>query len=188
MNQYKLASLSPPAVKGDGILEEWIQIYNNSAGDLANGLVKRVSFLVDTGTVSTDATTALPLIVAVPLTVATETTESNIIGVIDNPVETVAGTPITQYDGIKRYSLGWMKLKGVVSASCDGTSADIAIGDQLEVLTTTTTFIVSAAASSGASGALAPETAAIALEAYPTNSAANKWVHLIGRPCQVKAT
>src|SRR3990167_753407 len=181
MNQYKAASLSPPAVRGDGILEEWILVYNNTGADIANGIIQRVQFLVDTGTLFSDATTALPVVVAVPAAVATEDTESNLVGVIDNDNQTDDTTsPISQYAGIKDTTSGWLKLKGVVQASCDGTT-DIVIGDQLEVLTTATSFIVAASASSGASGALVDETVAIALEAYTSATAANKWVHLIGR-------
>jgi len=188
MNQYKLAPLTPPAVKGDGILEEWVQVYNNSGGDLANGLVKMVGFLVDTGTTFSDATTASPIIVAVPNAAATKDTESNIVGVIDNPPELVASTtPISQYSGIKSTSLGWLKTKGVVQALVDGTN-DIALGDQLEVLTTATSLIVAASASSGASGTLEEEAVAIALEVYTSSTPANKWVHLIGRPVAIKGS
>lgn len=153
--------------------QKYIKIYNNTGGALANGLVKQLGFYVSLNADSE------PVIVAVPVAVGEEAVGVVRIMVIDNTL--LGKTEIANGEE------GFACIEGFCYASCDGT-ADIAIGDQLEVLTTATAFIVGASASSGASGALVDECAAIAMEAYTTNSAANKKVYLVGWQAVVKAT
>lgn len=178
---YQGATLASPEIYIGATGEKWKLVYNNTGGALTNGAIKELSYLVDTGTVNTAATTALPMIVAVPKAPASSEEDGEIteIGVVDNSVVNEAT--------IANGAYGYVKVQGVVDALCDGTSADLAIGDQLEVLNAGTAFIVAGAASSGASGLILPECVAIALEAYATNSAALKKVHLLGRMVQVKA-
>ena len=178
LNNDEAAAISPPPVKG-GILEEWVQMYNHTASAIANGAILSLTFKVDYTVV------AAPILYHIGLTPATNVTPSLFIGVVDNDPVLVSGA---FYAGIPAYTSGWVKLKGTVQALVDDTSADVAPGDQLEVLTTGVSFIVAAAASSGVGVALVESAAAIALEAKTGNTSALKWVYLLGRRVAVQAT
>lgn len=158
-------------VGGDG--QKLIKVYNDTGGALTNGAIKTLAFEVD----ATD--TSNPIIRGILKAPATQTTESNIICVVDNAILGLGTIASTDY--------GFVCVEGYTQALCDGTT-DIAVGDQLEVLNTGTAFTQGAAATSGDSGALVPEAAAIAMQAYTTAADAVKKVLLIGRPCQVKAS
>jgi len=151
-----------------------VKVYNDTGAAVANGKIYHLAFAVD----ATDP--ANPIFRPYLLAPATQATESNLVVVVDNSYAGKASIANLEY--------GYACISGVVKAFCDGTSADIAVGDQLEVLNTGTAFIVAAAATAGKSGALVPESAAIALEAHTPNAEALKSVLLIGRQCQIKAT
>lgn len=185
LSNYEQAPLSPPASKGQPV-EEWIQVYNNSGSDIANGAIKLVAYLVDTGTTFGNADTDNPVIVAYPLAPATNDTETNIVGVVDNQKQTISASE--QYAGIHNAKFGWLKTKGVIKALVDDTSADVTVGDQLEVINGGTSFIVNSAASSGASGLITANTSAIALVAKTGNTSALTYVYLPGIPCSVKGS
>ena len=183
LNNYLLAGLTPPGIRG-GVYEEWIQLYNNSGGDLANGAIKVVSFLVDiTAAVSPVSSATNPAIFAVPLTPSAQAT-TNLVCVIDNPLEDVAGSPVTEYKGIKSTSTGWAKTKGIVQALCNGGSA-IAIGDLLKVTSPFTAFTLDSAATAGVSPVLAATSCAVSLVAYSTGTNALEYIYLIGRRCTI---
>ena len=187
LNNYLLAGLTPPAVRG-GAIEEWIQVYNNTASAMPNGVPWNITYLVDiTAAVSPVSSATNPAIFAIPIAPATNTTGANLIGVIDNVQEVVAGSPSTLYAGIPAYNLGWAKTKGVCQAEVDGT-ADVAIGDTLKLINAGVAFIESQSASSGATPKLNANDSAISLVTYTTNSAALKYVHLIGRRCDIAAS
>jgi hypothetical protein len=175
---YSMATLSAPEALVGANGEVWLPVYNNTGGALSNGAIKELSYLVDTGTVNAAASASAPMILIVPKAPATSAGEITVIGVIDNSV--------LNEDTIADGKIGYAKVSGVVQALVNGT-ADVAIGDQLEVLNGGSGFIVAASASSGASGLIVPECVAIALEAYTTGSDALKYVHLIGRKNIVKA-
>lgn len=178
ISDYRSATLAPPLAEVGSGDERWVLVYNNTGGALTNGDIKEVSFLVDTGTLNSAASTSAPMIVAVPKAPATSAGEITVIGVVDNSKLDLGTIADTAY--------GYVKVAGVIQALCNG-GTDIAIGDQLEVLNGGTAFTVGASASSGASGLIVPECAAIALEAYTTGSDALKYVYLLGRQCLVKA-
>jgi hypothetical protein len=179
ISDYQSATLAPPLAEIGSGDERWVLVYNNTGSAITNGAINEISFLVDTGTLNSAATTALPMIIAVPKALATSAGECTMIGVADNSKIDKSTIPDATY--------GYFKVAGVIQAMCNG-GADIAIGDQLEILNTAASFIVAASASSGASGLIVPECAAIALEAYTTGSDALKYVYLPGRYVQVKAS
>jgi hypothetical protein len=149
----------------------FIYIYNNTASAISNGAIYEMGTLVD----YTD--TDNPLIYAYPVAPATNDTPTNVVMVIDNN--------ILDQSTIAAYGYGYACIRGVTTALVDGT-ADIAYGDQLEVINGGTAFISSGVAStSGASNALIKETCAISLVTYTTNSAALKTVFMLGRHCHV---
>lgn len=82
---------------------------------------------------------------------------------------------------------GIARIYGEVNAKCDGTT-DIALGDQLEVITDGVSFIVGAAASAGDAGTIVDECAAIAMEAYTGATSANKLVLLLGKQVVCKGS
>ena len=183
LNQYLLAAGSPPATKG-GILEEWIQIYNNTGTAIANGAIKVVGYYAETtASVFAGALTTDPGIVAVPLAPATQATV-NKIGVVDNDTQEVAGTPVTTYEGIQDKTTGWLKLKGIVQALVNGSSA-VALGDTLKATNGGTAFVKDVAATSGASGIPGILSCAVCLAAYSTGNYALKYVYLIGHECGI---
>lgn len=177
---YQSATLASPLAEVGTGDERWVIVYNNTGSAISNGAIKEISFLVDTGTLNSAASVTAPMIVAVPRALATSAGECTMIGVADNSKIDQSTIPDSDY--------GYFKVAGVIQALVDDTSADVAIGDQLEILNTGTSFIVAAAASSGASGLIVPECAAIALVAKTGNTSALTYVYLLGRYAQVKAS
>lgn len=151
-------------VKGAG-MEGWVAIYNNTGAALSNGAIKVLSYIVTSGA-----------LFPVPVAPATETTESNLVIVID-------GSPINE-STLADAAWGFAKFLGVVNCSVDGDTVDVAEGDQLEILNTGTAF-TSAGVAEGA--VLEAEACAIALEAN-AGAAATKAVFLLGKQAQIKAT
>lgn len=179
VSNYQRATLAAPLAEVGSGDDTWVLVYNNTGSAISNGAIKEISFLVDTGTINTEASTSAPMIVGVPKAPATSAGEITLIGVVDNFISS-AGT-------IANASWGYVKTAGVVRALCNG-STDIAIGDQLEILNAGTAFTQASSATSGASGLIVPECVAIALEAYTASTDALKYVYLLGRQCLVKAT
>ncbi len=153
--------------------DQWIKVYSSTA--LTNGAIKVLQTSVD----YTD--TSNPILTFIPAAPATETTESQIVGVVDNTQLGLATIPAGTY--------GFLKIRGEVSALCNGGTTDIAAGDGLEILNGGTGFTVGQAASSGVVTAPpAGEVCAIALEAYTSATEVVKKVVLLGKQVQVKAS
>lgn len=150
-------------VKGAG-MEGWISVYNNTGSALSNGAIKVLSFIVTSGA-----------LFPVPVVPATEVTDANLIIVIDN-------SPLNE-STIANGEWGFAKFSGVVAASVDGDTIDVAEGTQLEVLNAGTAF-TSAGIAEGF--VLEAETCAIALEANAA-AAASKYVFLLGKQSAIQA-
>ena len=147
----------------------WLKVYNNSTA-LTDGRPYFVGTYVD----ATD--TSNPIIYPVLGAPATNATETNIIGIVDNGV---FGT-----SGIAASTWGYVCLKGYCSAYVDGTT-DVVIGDGLEILNAGVALTQKSSASSGVLTTVLPEVCAIALEAYTSATAALKKVVLLGKQVQV---
>jgi hypothetical protein len=152
--------------------DKWLKVY--SSGALTNGAIKVIQTVVD----YTDSSN--PILHLTPNAPATETTESQIVGVVDNSPLGLATIPAGTY--------GFVKVRGEVSALCDGGTTDIAAGDGLEILNGGTAFVVGQAATLGVmTTPPAGEVAAVALEAYTSGTNVVKKVVLLGKQVQVKA-
>lgn len=178
-NYLKAPFSAPLAPIGNGLDDITIEVYNAVGTDVKNGAIYALSFFVD----ATD--TANPIVRGeIKAAVVTIATASTIICVVeDSQALTVAG----DY-GIPAASYGRVRIAGATYALVDGTPADVAVGDKLEVLNTATSFIQAASASSGASGAILGNCAAIALEARATNSAGLQKIYLLGKQVVIAAT
>lgn len=178
LNNWRLAAGSPPPSRG-GILEEWIGVYNNTGNDILNGAIKVLGYYVETTpSVFAGSAVATPGLIGVPLAPATQATV-NVIGVIDNTSDPVAGTPVTTYAGIKNADTGWMKTKGVCQGLVNG-NTPVALGDTLKATNAGTALIKDVAATSGASGIPGILSCAVCMEAYAVNADALKWIYLPG--------
>jgi hypothetical protein len=147
-----------------------IIFYNDTGGTLTNGIVKMLSFEVAANAAGD------PVLYPIVKTAQTEAVAVVEIVVVNDPNGSVADA-----------TWGLARKKGVVQANCDGT-ADIALGDQLEVITDGTAFIVGAQASSGDAGSIIDECAAIAMIVYTGATVATKTVCLLGKQVVVKGS
>jgi hypothetical protein len=177
LTNYVKATLASPEAELSNGAERWVLVYCASA--LTNGAVYELSYLVDTGTINTDASATAPMIVHAPVTPTTCATDTVIIGVVDN-------SPLN-LGTIAAGTFGYFKVQGVVQALCEGTAA-IAIGDQLGILNNGTALKLRTAAVAGVTGLILPHTCAIAMEAYAVAADALKYVNLLGRQCLVDAS
>jgi hypothetical protein len=166
--------LQPIITKGDSE-DKWVQVYNNTGVDIANGAPKSLV------TYSYLDANSVPHITYVPIAIATNAAGTTLVGVVDNDYDPVVGTPLSVYAGIKAGDTGWAKVKGIVYANCYG-DTDIVIGDQLEVLNASPTyFTMKTSASSGVAPVTGVYSAAVALDAYTVATVTTKRVYLTGQ-------
>lgn len=147
-----------------------IIVYNDTGAALDNGYIGMLGFEV-TANAAGD-----PVVKTTLRTPKTEAVAVVQLAVVDDA-----------RGSIPNAGYGYACIRGVVDAKCDGTT-DIALGDQLEVLTDGVSFIQGASASAGDAGDIVDECAAIAMEAYTLTVSANKKVLLLGKQVVVKGS
>lgn len=146
--------------------KKYVTVYNDTGSTISNGAIKLLvpKWIAGKG------------VVMVAVALATNTTETNTVGICDN----------NPASGIAAGDYGNFLVEGLYGSKADGygvtTSGSVAANDQLEILNAATALI-DAGADGGA--ALLPEAVAIAVEEVTTNVWA---VYLIGKQSQIKAS
>jgi hypothetical protein len=144
-----------------------------------NGYIGVLNTLVDY------ADTTNPLIYGTIAAIATETSYTNQVIVVDNSILGQASIAAGAY--------GYACYRGVTNALVFGSGSHPLYGDQLKITaslvdTSYYAFQVVANATAGVSGAINAATVAIQLENYITAAAAVKKVFLLGKPVTVAAS
>lgn len=143
-----------------------VKIFNDSGGALANGLIQLLVIVAD----------ADEGLVAEAIDPVTSAVVANRVAVVDN-------TPLGKAS-IANQEYGFVKVSGLVSSLVDGT-ADVALGDYLEVLNAGTGFILDAATGGSVRGITS---CAVAAEAVAADVDTIADVFLIGDLHSVSAT
>ncbi len=148
--------------------KRYVRVYNNSGSAISNGAIKNIveGWITGKG------------VVKVPVAPATNATESNVIGIVDNnPTGSIANG-----------EYGNVLVEGQYGSLAEGygvaTSGTVTANDQLEVLNGGTAFIRSGSGND-ALAAILNETCAVSVENVTTNVWA---VHLIGRQHSIEAS
>ena len=151
-----------PSVNPNGTID--IYFYNDTGAALADGYIGMLSWEL---VANADSEPVLYPILKTPQTEGVAVVQLAVVN--GNADASVADA-----------TWGLARIYGEVNAKCDGTT-DLALGDQLEVLTDGVSFIEAAAATSGDAGDILDECAAIAMEVYTLTVSANKLVFLLGK-------
>lgn len=162
--------LGNSAIEQVGTDPKFIRVYNDTGSAVLNGVITLVvpKFIAGKG------------VVAVMAAVATNATESNTVGIVNNPGKT----------GIANAEYGLVQVKGLYGAAASGqaaaygvsTSGSVAANDYLEVLNATAVFID--AGTNGGAVKLS-EACALAVALIDTDV----WsVYLLGGLCSIQAS